>query len=124
MARSLEGVRVLVVEDDFLVSLLLDDLLTAAGCKVLGPVARLAEALDAAAKERFDAAVLDINLAGEQVYPVADVLAGRRLPFVFVSGYGDAIPHEYADHPKLGKPFTKEQLRRALAAVMPAASDG
>src|SRR5215469_9691180 len=100
MAQPLEGVRVLVVEDDFLVSLLFEDVLTSAGCVVLGPVPRLADALDAAAKEHCDVAVLDVNLAGEWVYPVAAVLVGKNVPIVFVTGYGsDTIPREYSGQP-------------------------
>jgi two-component SAPR family response regulator len=119
MAQSLEGVRVLVVEDDFLVSLLFEDVLTSAGCVVLGPVPRLADALDVAAKERCDVAVLDVNLGGEWVYPVAAVLFGRNVPFIFVTGYGhDAIPREYAEQPRIGKPFSAEQLSRALSRAM------
>jgi two-component SAPR family response regulator len=114
MAKSLEGVRVLVVEDDFLVSLLLDDMLSADGGTVLGPVARLADALAAATSADCDVAVLDINLAGERVDPVAAVLADRNSPFVFVTGYGNGVPHEFSGRPRLGKPFTREQLRRAL----------
>jgi two-component SAPR family response regulator len=119
VAQSLKGVRVLVVEDDFLVSLLFEDILTSVGCVVLGPVPRLADALDAAAKERCDVAVLDVNLAGERVYPVAAVLFRRDVPFIFVTGYGDdAIPHEYAGQLRLAKPFSAEQLSRALSSAI------
>jgi DNA-binding response OmpR family regulator len=83
VARSLEGLRVLVVEDDYLISLLFDDMLTSAGCVVVGPLPRLTDALEAAAKERCDAAVLDVNLGGERVYPVAKILAERHVPFIF-----------------------------------------
>jgi DNA-binding response OmpR family regulator len=116
MARLLEGVRVLVVEDDYLVSLLLEDVLTSTGCVVLGPVPRLADALDVAAKEHCDVAVLDVNLAGESVYPVAAVLSERNVPLVFVTGYGyDAIPREYAGQPRIAKPFSAEQLSGAIS---------
>jgi two-component SAPR family response regulator len=119
MAHALNGIRVLVVEDDFLVSLLFEDLLTSVGCIVLGPVPRLPEALAAAAVEKCDAAVLDINLAGEWVYPVAALLAKRNVPFIFVTGYGyDAIPREYSGQPRLVKPFTAAQLNSALAKLV------
>lgn len=114
MGRPLEGVRVLVVEDDFLVSLLFDNMLSEDGGTVLGPVAHLAEALAIAESTDCDVAVLDINLAGERVDPVAAVLAGRNVPFVFVTGYGNGVPREFAGRPRLGKPFTREQLRRTL----------
>jgi two-component SAPR family response regulator len=120
MAQSLlDGVRVLVVEDDFLVSLLFEDLLRSAGCVVLGPVPRFADAVDAAAKVRCDVAVLDVDLAGERVYPVAAVLFGRNVPFIFVTGCGyDAIPPEFAGQPRIAKPFSAEQLSRALSKAV------
>src|SRR5262249_985069 len=119
MARSLDGVRVLVVEDDFFVSLLFEDILTAAGCVVLGPVQRLADALDVAAKEECDVAVLDVNLAGERVYPVAAILSGKNVPVIFVTGYGyDAIPSEYAEQLRIAKPFSAKQLNGAISRAI------
>ena len=119
MAQSLEGIRVLVVEDDYLIAQLLDEMLRSTGCVVLGPLPRLADALDAAKRETCDAAVLDINLGGEQVYPVAEILSGRNVPFVFVTGYADeALPREYAGQPRLGKPFKAQQLIRALSNLV------
>src|SRR5690242_10866422 len=107
MAQPLDGVRVLVVEDDFLVSLLLEDILAAAGCVVLGPVPRLADAVDAAAKEQCDVAVLDVNLAGEWVFPAAAILSERNVPVIFVTGHGsDAIPPKYAGELRIAKPFS------------------
>jgi len=77
------------------------------------------DALEAAAKESCDAAVLDVNLGGQRVYAVAKVLAERRVPFIFVTGYsGEALPPEYAEQPRLGKPFTAQQLIRALSNLV------
>ena len=119
MARSLKGLRVLVVEDDYLISLLFDDMLTSAGCVVIGPLPRLTDALEAAAKENCDAAVLDVNLGGERVYPVAKILTARHVPFIFVTGYsGDALPHEYAQQPRIAKPFKAAQLLGALSNLI------
>ena len=119
MARSLKGLRVLVVEDDYLISMLFDDMLKSAGCVVVGPLPRLADALEAAVKESCDAAVLDVNLGGERVYPVAKILAQRHVPFVFVTGYsGDALPREYADQPRIAKPFRAAQLLGALSNLI------
>jgi DNA-binding response OmpR family regulator len=119
MAPPLDGVRVLVVEDDFLVSLLLEDVLAAAGCVVLGPVPRLADALDAAAKEECDVAVLDVNLAGEWVFPAAAILSARKVPVIFVTGHGsDAIPQKYAGEPRIAKPFSSGQLSRAISMAV------
>ena len=86
MTAALDGVRVLVVEDEFLIAMLLQEMLESAGCVISGPIPRLAEALDAAAGGTYDAAVLDVNLAGERVDPVAHALARRDIPFVFVTG--------------------------------------
>jgi len=109
----------LVVEDDYLISTLFDDMLTSAGCVVVGPLPRLADALDAAAKESCDAAVLDVNLGGERVYPVAKILAERHVPFVFVTGYsGEALPREYAEQPRIAKPFKAAQLLGALSNLI------
>ena len=119
MTHSLEGRRVLVVEDDYLISLLFDEMLTSAGCVVVGPLPRLVDALEAAAKESCDAAVLDVNLGGAHVYPVAEILAERNVPFVFVTGYaGEALPREYAEQARIGKPFKGEQLIRALSNLL------
>jgi CheY-like chemotaxis protein len=119
VAGSLEGLRILVVEDDYLISLLLDDMLTSAGCVVVGPLPRLTDALEASAKVSCDAAVLDVNLGGERVYPVAKILAERHVPFVFVTGYsGDALPREYAEQPRIAKPFRAAQLLGALSNLI------
>src|ERR1700755_294503 len=106
MTAALEGLRILVVEDAFLVVTLIEDMLVAAGCVVAGPIPRLSEALDAVDRETFDAAVLDVNLGGERVYPSAAALSGRNVPFLFVPGYTRGVlPCEYAARPRLCKPF-------------------
>jgi CheY-like chemotaxis protein len=86
--RMRESRRILVVEDDFLVATLLAEIFESVGWQVVGPVAHLATALEAAASEGFDAATLDVNLGGQTVYPVAEVLDTRRVPFVFVTACG------------------------------------
>ena len=117
MTASLEGVRVLLVEDEYLVASLIEEILETAGCIVTGPIPRLAEAVDAADRERCDAAVLDVNLAGERIYPVADILSRRNIPFVCVTGYG-VLPGEYANRPRLCKPFKMADLLSALSALV------
>ena len=93
MHASLIGRRILVVEDEMMIAMLVEDTLTDAGCVVVGPFARLAEAMVAARNADVDAACLDINLFGEQVFPAAEALAARGVPFVLLSGYGDkALP--------------------------------
>ena len=117
MTEALQGVKVLVVEDEYLVAALMEDMLESAGCVVAGPIPRLAQALDAANSEACDVAVLDVNLAGERVYPVADILAQRNVPFVFVTGYG-VLPGEYANRPRLCKPFKMADLLDTLSGIV------
>jgi len=106
----------LIVEDDPLVSTCLAEVMDAAGWQVVGPVGHLAEALDTAASEDFDAAVLDIDLGGHAVYPVAEVLDARRIPFVFVTGHDpETLPRPYRERPRLGKPFKSAELIGTVA---------
>jgi CheY-like chemotaxis protein len=112
---DLNGMRVLVVEDEAAISLLLEDMLLDFGCEVIGPAARLSAALDAVSRESIDLAILDVNVAGEPIYPVADALAQRSVPFVFSTGYGSAgIKDAYRDRPVLQKPFAQHDLKQKL----------
>jgi CheY-like chemotaxis protein len=116
--------RILIVEDDVLVATLLADILESVGWEVVGPVAHLATALDAAASERCDAAVLDVNLGGQTVYPVAEVLDARRVPFVFVTAYGrEALPPLVCGRPHLGKPFVPGELIGIVARLIAPAAE-
>jgi CheY-like chemotaxis protein len=115
----LAGKRVLVVEDEMLVALLIEDMLADLGCTVLGPYNTVAKALSAALLEGFDLALLDVNVAGEKVYPVADALVARRIPFLFLSGYGEtAIPPGHADWQVCNKPFKVKELTEMLSATL------
>ncbi|HTP83396.1 MAG TPA: response regulator [Alphaproteobacteria bacterium] len=118
---NLSGRRILVVEDDLMIAMLIDDVLKEAGCEVVGPLPRLAPALQAASTERLDGAVLDINLAGELVSPVADRLIERGVPFLFLTGYGwHMLPERFHTRPLVTKPCRQEMLLTALArAVVP-----
>ena len=112
----------LVVEDEFLISMLIEDALADIDCVVVGPCATLAEATAAAASEQLDFAFLDVNLRGEKVYPAAEILAGRGVPFVLLSGYGDgAVPEDRKGWATCPKPFTATDLvaaaDRRLAAL-------
>lgn len=115
----LDGARVLIVEDEFMVAALLEDTLQAFGCEVVGPAARIDEALALLEREEIDAAVLDVNIAGEQVFPVADVLERRGIPFVFATAYGrGGVAEAHRTHEILQKPYELRSLRRALESSL------
>jgi DNA-binding response OmpR family regulator len=109
--NPVRAARVLVVEDEMLVAMVLEDQLADAGREVVGPAFSLEHAMRLAASESLDGAALDINLAGEKVYPVADLLAARNVPFVYVTGLGQAGLRE-ADQgrPMLQKPYLVASL--------------
>ncbi|MGO4706753.1 response regulator [Microvirga sp. 2MCAF38] len=112
---ELKGMRVLVVEDEAAISLLLEDMLIDFGCEVIGPAARLSAALEAVAREAVDIAILDVNVAGEPIYPVAEALVERSIPFVFSTGYGSAgIKDAFRNRPVLQKPFAQHDLKQKL----------
>lgn len=119
MTAALEGVRVLVVEDEFLVATLIEEMLQSAGCIVVGPIPRVPEALDAVNSDPCDAAVLDINLGGERIDPVALALSQRNVPFMFVTGYGTAgLPRDYVDRPHICKPFKMAELLGTVSRLV------
>ena len=112
---GLKGLRVLVVEDVFSMALVMENTLTALGCTVVGPVARLDDAREMAQSEPLDGALLDVNLNGEAVYPVVDELQARGVPLIFVTGYSaGALPEPYRKLPRVVKPFDM----RALVQLM------
>lgn len=111
---ALRGTRVLIVEDEPLLSLTLQDMLADLECTVVGTAARLEPAMSLAAELGFDVAVLDINLGGRRIDPVAEAIAARNLPFVFVTGYGREGVPGHAACPVIEKPYEMEDLRCAL----------
>ena len=112
------GTRVLVVEDEAMVSMMLEDFLEDLGCVVVATASRLEEALQKAAELQIDVAVLDVNLAGKLSYPVAELLRSRGIPFLFATGYGTAgLPERLRDAPVLSKPYLRDQLAAALDAA-------
>jgi len=114
--------RVLVVEDEYLIRMLLEDMLADIGYAVAAAVGTITEARELAANGDFSAAILDVNLDGQEIFPVADILKERGLPFVFVTGYGErSLPEPYRDRPALQKPFQAEQLEAALSGLLAAA---
>ena len=108
---GLEGLRVFVVEDDMLIAIHIEEALQNLGCVVVGPVAKLDAALRMADSEDLDAAILDVNIRGGPVFPVAERLRARGIPFALASGYGDwALPEAFRNQPRLTKPFTEQEL--------------
>src|SRR4030081_2019607 len=116
--ESLKGCRILVVEDEYLVAADLTASLEALGAEVVGPAASVNQALSLLENHggRLHGAVLDINLRDERVYPVADVLTARGVPFVFTTGYDAAVvPRAYSDAPRCEKPVDRARLIRCLS---------
>jgi CheY-like chemotaxis protein len=112
---ALDGLRVLVVEDEMLLAMGMMDMLATFGCEVIGPAFRVHEALRLAETQAMDGAVLDVNLAGENVFPVADALAARDIPFLFTTGYGLTGLRECdCNQPMLQKPFRTQDFRRLV----------
>ncbi len=110
------ALRVLVVEDVFLVAEEISDLLEGAGCDIVGPSGWVNEALKLAENEEIDGAILDVNLHGERCYPVVETLQRRNVPFIFLTGYddGNALPEAYRSYPRLAKPIDPKQLREKV----------
>jgi CheY-like chemotaxis protein len=115
----LKGLRVAVVEDETLVAILLEDMLMELGCQVLWTAHRVGKALDLVERSTPDAGVLDVNIAGDEVYPVAQALAERNIPFVFTTGYGTrGLTGAWRDRPIVQKPFQVEHLSQGLRAAL------
>jgi response regulator RpfG family c-di-GMP phosphodiesterase len=117
--ETLAGLKVLVVEDSYLIAEHVSDLLTQHGAVVVGPVGRLGQGLKLVEEGTpVDGALLDVNLDGEFCFPIASALMRRDVPFAFLTGYddGDIIPHDFAAVPRLGKPLDEAQLVRTIAA--------
>jgi DNA-binding response OmpR family regulator len=116
---DLAGLSVLLVEDDFMVSMLAEDILLEAGAKVLLAM-QLGAAMKIAADEAVDVAVLDVNLGdGRTSYPVAELLRTRHIPFMFLTGYDDCgLDRQFDSQPKLQKPYPAEALVEAVRALV------
>jgi CheY-like chemotaxis protein len=111
--------RILVVEDELMIRMLLEDMLGELGYTVTAEAARIEEALDAAKNADFDIAILDVNLNGQPISPVADALVARGMPFVFATGYGErGLPEPYRDRPTLKKPFQMDGLKQMLQIAL------
>jgi CheY-like chemotaxis protein len=119
-AKPLEGLRILVVEDNFLAAEVVRDALERSGCIVVGPVGRVADGVNLAEQEKLDGAVLDINLNGDRCFPIADALTRRGVPFVFLTGYDSSsvVPRELQATRRLGKPVLEHELIDALGKLV------
>jgi CheY-like chemotaxis protein len=118
MDNSLSGRRILVVEDEMMVLMLIEDMLGDLGCEAVSTAATVDQALALMDGRTFDVAMLDVNLNGQNSYPVADALAARDIPFVFSTGYSDHVTKAgYPGRPVLQKPFRFEQLVEVLGRL-------
>lgn len=123
MNDTLNGKRIMVVEDEYMLAQELALFLQAHGAVIVGPVGTVRAALDLATKESLHAAVLDVNLRNQRVYPVADALIERAVPIVFATGYDELLMQRpYIGRPRCPKPLDKDALLRALLREMAARS--
>jgi len=112
------GHRVLIVEDEALVGMMLEDALASLGVEAISIASTVEEALVQASGGNFDCAILDMHLHGKDVLPVAEILERRGISFVFATGYGRAgLPEKYRTAAVLQKPFMVEELKRVLASA-------
>jgi len=121
---DLHGLKILVVEDETMIFFLAEDMLTELGCSTIWHASRISEALSLLKANRPDAALLDVNLAGEPAFPVAERLAAEGVPFVFATGYGSGgLPPDWRQRPVIQKPFTLEMLAAAVGQALRSAHD-
>lgn len=118
--KTFAGVRVLVVEDEGPIALMIEYMLEEMGCIIAGSVASVPDALECVNTGGFEFALLDVNLRGTSVEPVADALIKAGIPFAFASGYGRAgVPPHLQDRPVIRKPFTSADLEKILGDQFP-----
>jgi CheY-like chemotaxis protein len=116
--KAAAGRRVLVVEDELMIRMLLDGMLTDLGHSIVAEAGGIDDAIALAKDAEFDVAILDVNLNGQPITPVVEILIQRKLPFVFATGYGArGVPEAYRANPTLQKPFQAEALAQALDAI-------
>jgi DNA-binding response OmpR family regulator len=120
VTKEFQGLRVLLVEDEAMICLLLEDMLQEFGCEIVGPACDLKRATDLAQGEAsIDVAVLDVNLGGQLVFPVAEILAERGVPILFATGLGaDELPEAWRGHQTVQKPMGMDQLAVSLGNVL------
>ena len=117
--RELLNRKVLVVEDEMMIAMLIEDMLDEFGCKLVGPATNVPRALELIGKESIAVAVLDLNLDGKDTYAIADALQRKNVPFIFATGYGSTgLRQEYGNRPVLQKPFQARDLETALTEAL------
>jgi CheY-like chemotaxis protein len=118
---TLSGRRILLVEDSPVVGPFTVDILADLGCEVVGPAPNMAQARELIEDGLFDAALMDVHIRGERVFPLCEMLDARNVPFVFTSGYADwTMPDKWNDRPRLQKPYTVDQVEHALTDLLTA----
>lgn len=115
--RPLLGVRLLLVEDEALVAMELEDMISSLGGETVGPFGRVADALEALGREQIDGGVLDVRLDGDTTFPIADVLLQAANPVLFVTGAASSIPERYRQVPRLHKPFDDTEFARLAKSI-------
>jgi CheY-like chemotaxis protein len=121
MEMAIEGARIFVVEDESVITMLLQDMFEELNCEVVSLASRFQDALDKANTLSFEVAILDVNLNGQRTFPIAEALVARGLPFIFATGYGAAaVPEIFRAAPVLQKPFRIADLERAVRAALTA----
>jgi len=114
---TLDGTRILILEDEPIIGLALEDMLQRHGAHVL-LASGIEEAFELLASEDVESAILDVNVHGTQSYPIASMLAERGIPFIFATGYGDrAHPSDFVSIPTISKPYSTEDIRKGLDSV-------
>jgi CheY-like chemotaxis protein len=117
---SRKDLRVFLVEDEVIIRMMVADMLEELGHAVAAEAGQLNQALELAQSSEFDLAILDVNLNGKVITPVADLIKTRRLPFMFATGYGTAgVPEVFRDRPTLQKPFELNALAAAINSMLP-----
>jgi CheY-like chemotaxis protein len=116
---DLTGLRILIMEDESLVAMLIQDILADIGCEIAGVASRFDDAMKKAKTVAFDIAIVDVNLHGTQTFAIAEELAKRGLAFIFATGYGaENLPEPLRTAPILKKPFQQSDLEQALRAAL------
>jgi CheY-like chemotaxis protein len=114
-AKRPQGGSVFLVEDEFMIRMMVADMLEELGYSIAAEAGEISEAIKLAQSADFDLAILDVNVNGKVISPVADLIKARNRPFIFATGYGSSgLPEEYRDRPSLQKPFQIETLARVI----------